>query len=138
MAEEQVSPPLPLTPLDRSVALVTVGGLLLNALELSLAGLALTLVAAAGYGLTRNRIENLRCFDLGSLPEHPQVNVKRFALICQWLGSRQLFDGLLGDLSDPEIRRSEPCARRYLHGTLWPALWLRLNEKISALIWLHR
>jgi hypothetical protein len=138
MVKDETRQSLTLQPLDRSVTLATVGGLLLNALELSMPGLALTVLAAAGYGLTRNRIENIHCFDLGNLPAHPQVNLRRFALICQWLGSRQLFEGLLGDLSDPELRRSEPCARRYLHSALWPALWLRLNQKISTLIWLHR
>lgn len=120
--------------LDRGVVLFAVGGVIFNGIEASLTGLALTATAALGYGLMRNRMANLENFALlGPIPAPPGVNLQRFTGICKWLGSRQLFDGLLGDLVDPDIGGDDKAARRYLRQTLWPAIWTRTWEKLLSL-----
>lgn len=125
--------------LDRGVVLFAIGGTVFNTIEASLAGVLLTALAALLYAMTRNRIANLEEFEFAEpLPAPPGVDLGRFTLVCQWLGSRQLFDGLLGDLVDPEFGGSDDTARRYIRATLWPALWARLREKIQALLWMDR
>ncbi|BBA34490.1 hypothetical protein sS8_2538 [Methylocaldum marinum] len=124
--------------LDRGVLLMAVGGVIFNGMEGSLAGMALTALAAAIYGLTRNRIANLDGFEgfesVAPRFAPPGVDLARFTLICQWLGSRQIFEGLLGDLVDPEIGATETTARRHIRSALWPALAGRLRDKIVSLL----
>lgn len=122
--------------LDRGVVLFTVGGMVLNGLDASLAGAALTAAAAMSYGLARNRIANLDDFESGeALPVLPGIDVVRFTRICKWLGSRHTFDGLLGDLVDPAIGGTPEAARQYLREMLWLSIRTRLKEKILALFW---
>ncbi len=65
-------------------------------------------------------------------------DIQYFTLWCQWLASRQLRDGLLGDLVDPAIGDSPGAARQYIRETLFLATWIRAKEKILSLIWLDR
>jgi hypothetical protein len=124
--------------LDRGVLLMAVGGVVLNGMERSLAGIALTALAAAIYGVTRNRISNLDGFDAfeSVTPQFapPGIDLAQFALICQWLGSRQIFEGLLGDLVDPEIGATEAAARHHIRVALWPAIACRVRDKIVSLL----
>ena len=125
--------------LDRGVVLAAIVGLVFNGLEAFYVGIALTLVATIIYGLMRNRIANLDDFEfMGVIPPPPGINLGRFTLICKWLGSRQLFDGLLGDLVDPDIGATRDDTRRYIQKTLWPAIGVRIKEKILILLWLDR
>jgi len=125
--------------LDRGVMLFAVGGMIFNGVHVALAGVLLTAAAAIIYGLVRNRIANLDDFKPGEvIPSPPGVNLAWFILACQWLGSRQLFDGLLGDLMDPEIGNTPTAARQYLREALWPAIWDRGREKLLTLLWLDR
>ena len=120
--------------LDRGVVLFSILGVMLNAFAASVAGVLLTVLAAAMYGLTRNRIANLEAFDSAPVPSAlPGVDLRQFTLICQWLGSRHLFEGLLGDLVDPEIGATKEAARRYLREALWLAIAIRVREKIVSL-----
>lgn len=122
--------------LDRGVVLFAVGGMILNGLEASLVGVSLTAAAALTYGLARNRIANLNDFEcVAILPAPPGVNLGRFALVCKWLASRHTFDGLLGDLVDPDIGGTPEAARQYLREMLWLAIRTRIKEKILALFW---
>lgn len=119
--------------LDRGVLLMMTGGVIFNGLTSSLAGVALTATAAAIYGLARNRIANLDTFGtLDSAP--PGVDLARFTLICQWLGSRQIFEGLLGDLVDPEVGATPDAVRHHLRETLWPTLAAHWRDKIVSLL----
>ncbi|MEW5756444.1 MAG: hypothetical protein AB1810_09070 [Pseudomonadota bacterium] len=139
MEQAHLSAESALDHLDRGVVLFTLGGVVFNATEASLAGVLLTALATLLYAVTRNRIANLEDFEFAeSLPSPPGIDLGRFTLICQWLGSRQLFEGLLGDLVDPEIGGSAEAARRHIRAALWPALWARLREKIQALFWMDR
>ena len=132
-------PASPFDTLDRAVVLATLGGLIFNGFDGSLSGMALTSVAAIIYGISRNRIANLESFALVDVTTAPPgVNLSHFTLICEWLGSRQLFDGLLGDLVDPDIGGSEQRARQYLRETLWRAIGVRLKEKVITLLWFDR
>jgi len=125
--------------LDRGVLLFALGGVIFNGIEASLAGLLLTAAAAILYGLLRNRITNLDHFEFGTtLPSLPGVNLARFMFVCQWLGSRHLFDGLLGDLVDPEIGGTRAAARRHLREALWPAIWSRAWKTVLSRFWLDR
>jgi len=125
--------------LDRGVVLFAIGGMIFNGLQVSLIGVLLTGMAALVYGVTRNRIANLDEFDFAEqLPAPPGVNLGRFMLVCQWLGSRQLFDGLLGDLVGLKIGCKQGTARCYLREMLWLAIWVRVKEKILTLLWLDR
>ncbi|HFD87580.1 MAG TPA: hypothetical protein ENJ35_07885 [Gammaproteobacteria bacterium] len=58
--------------------------------------------------------------------------------VCQWLGSRHLFDGLLGDLVDPEIGRTRATAQRHLREALWSAIWSRAWKTVLTRLWLDR
>ena len=124
--------------LDRGVMLATLGGVVFNGwLDASLAGVALTLVATITYGLARNRIANLEDFEpTEAVPAPPGIDLAHFTQVCKWLGSRSLFDGLLGDLVDPDIGATPEAARQYLRATLWLAIHIRIKEKILALLWL--
>ncbi len=125
--------------LDRGVLLFALGGMIFNGIETSLAGLLLTAAAAILYGLVRNRITNLDHFKLGTTPPSlPGVNLARLMLVCQWLGSQRLFEGLLGDLVDPEIGRTRATAQRHLREALWPAIWNRAWKTVLARLWLDR
>ncbi len=125
--------------LDRGVLLFSLGGIIYNCLLISPAGVLLTLAATLLYALVRNRIANLDHFDTDTpLPAPPGINVRRFLLICQWLGSRHLFDGLLGDLVDPEFGSTHAAARRHLRRTLWPAIGQRAWRTALARLWLDR
>ncbi len=125
--------------LDRGVLLFALGGMIFNGVEASFAGILLTATAAILYGLLRNRITNLDHFESGTtLPSPPGVNLIRFMFVCQWLGSRHLFDGLLGDLVDPEIGGTRAAARQHLRETLWPAIWSRTWKTVLTRLWLER
>ncbi len=125
--------------LDRGVLLFALGGMIFNGVETSPAGILLTAAAAIIYGLVRNRITNLDHFEPGTtLPSLPGVNLARFMFVCQWLGSRHLFDGLLGDLVDPEIGGTRAAARQHLRETLWPAIWSRAWKTVLTRLWLER
>lgn len=125
--------------LDRGVLLFALGGIIYNGLQISPAGVLLTLTATLLYALLRNRIANLDHFDTDApLLAPPGINARRFLLICQWLGSRHLFDGLLGDLVDPEFGVTRDTARRYLRHTLWPAIGQRAWHTALARLWLDR
>ncbi len=125
--------------LDRGVLLFALGGMIFNGVETSFAGMLLTAAATVIYGLVRNRITNLEHFEPGTtLPSLPGVNLARFMLVCQWLGSRHLFDGLLGDLVDPEIGGTRAAARQHLRETLWPAIWNRAWKTVLTRLWLER
>ncbi len=131
---------LSLTPLtdtlDRGVMLSAMAGMGVNALEGALAGVLLTLVAALAYALARNRIANSQAF--AGLPDtlaHPVVDVQRFRLLCLWLGSVHIFQGLLGDL-DATLPREQ--ARRELRSSFWQLFWLRLRERLLILLWMER
>ncbi len=125
--------------LDRGVLLFALGGVIFNVVELALAGAALTVVAAGTYGLLRNRITNLGHFEMEQAITPPAgVRLDHFTLTCQWLGSRHLFDGLLGDLLDPDFNASGMTARQYLRRTLWPAIAQRTWQTVLARFWLGR
>jgi len=125
--------------LDRGVLFAAIGGVVFNGLEASLTGIVLTLIAAIVYGLMRNRITNIDAFEYAyNPPSLPGVNIRYFTLWCQWLASRQLHDGLLGDLVDPTIGGTPEATRQYLRETLYLATWTRAREKILALLWLDR
>ncbi len=125
--------------LDRGVLFATVGGVIFNGLEASLPGILLTITATILYGLARNRIANINAFeDMDTPPTHLRNEIQYFTLCCQWLASRQLRDGLLGDLVDPTIGGSPEAARQYLRETLCLATWTRAKEKILTLLWLDR
>ncbi len=125
--------------LDRGVLLFALGGIVFHVIEISLAGLLLTAAAAILYGLVRNRITNLDHFKFGSaLPTLPGVNLSRLMLVCQWLGNQRLFEGLLGDLVDPEIGRTHTTAQRHLREALWPAIWNRAWKTVLDRLWLDR
>jgi len=125
--------------LDRGVLLFALGGMIFNGIEASLAGILLTAAATMLYGLVRNRITNLDHFEFGTTPPSlPGVNLARFMFVCQWLGSRHLFDGLLGDLVDPEIGRTRATAQRHLREALWPAIWSRAWKTVLTRLWLDR
>lgn len=119
--------------LDRGVLLMSAGGLAFNGMTGSPAGVVLTAMAATIYALARNRISNLDAFDEALAAPHG-VDLGRFRLICQWLGSRHIFEGLLGDLVDPEIGATPEGARRHLRETLWPTLFARWRDKIVSLL----
>jgi len=54
------------------------------------------------YGLARNRIANVDTFECTDTSPTPlDGDIQCFTLWYQWLASRQLRDGLLGDLIDP-------------------------------------
>ena len=125
--------------LDRGVLFAAIGGVVSNGLEAFLPGIVLTMVAAMMYGLARNRIANIDEFEcMESSATLPGVDVQQFTLCCQWLASRQLRDGLLGDLVDPAIGNTPEAARHYLRKTLWRAIWIRVKEKILTLLWFDR
>ncbi len=125
--------------LDRGVLFATIGGFIFNGLTASLSGLILTLAATMMYGLARNRIANVDAFeDIDAPPAHLGAEVQYTTLWCQWLASRQLRDGLLGDLVDPAIGGTPETARQYLRETLYLATWMRIKEKILSLLWLER
>ncbi len=125
--------------LDRGVLFAAIGGVTFNGLEASLSGVALTIVAAMMYGLARNRIANVDTFECtGTSPTPLGDDIQYFTLWCQWLASRQLRDGLLGDLVDPAIGGSPGAARQYIRETLFLATWIRAKEKILSLLWLDR
>ncbi len=125
--------------LDRGVLLLALWGIVINSLEHSASGVLLTLKATIIYGLMRNRITNLDHFQLDThYPPPPGVDMRRFTLICQWLGSRHLYDGLLGDLSDPETRATEKSAKQYLREMLWPAIGHRIWRVTLDRLWLNR
>jgi len=125
--------------LDRSVLFAAIGGIAFNGLEASLSGVALTIVAAMMYGLARNRIANVDAFECTDTPPTPLGgDIQYFTLWCQWLASRQLRDGLLGDLVDPTIGGTPGAARQYIRETLFLATWIRAKEKILSLLWLDR
>jgi len=125
--------------LDRSVLFAAIGGVIFNGMEASLPGIALTIIAALMYGLARNRIANVDAFEYTDTPPTPLgTDVYYFTLWCQWLASRQLRDGLLGDLVDPTIGGTPGAARRYIRETLFLATWIRAKEKILSLLWLDR
>ncbi len=125
--------------LDRGVLFATVGGVIFNGLEASLPGILLTIAATMLYGLARNRIANINAFaDMDTPPTHLRSEIQYFTLCCQWLASRQLRDGLLGDLVDPAIGGTPETARQYLRETLWLATWTRAKEKVLTLLWLDR
>ncbi len=125
--------------LDRSVLFASAGGVIFNGLEASLPGIALTIIATLLYGLVRNRIANMDAFEYIDTPPTPLgADIQYFTLWCQWLASRQLRDGLLGDLVDPTIGNTPGAARRYIRETLFLATWIRAKEKILSLLWLDR
>ncbi len=125
--------------LDRGVLFATVGGVIFNGLEASLPGILLTITATILYGLARNRIANMDAFEnMDTPPTHLRIEVQYFTLCCQWFASRQLRDGLLGDLVDPAIGGTPETARHYLRETLCLATWTRAKEKILTLLWLDR
>jgi len=113
--------------------------MIFNGLEASPAGVLLTAAATVIYGLVRNRIANLDHFEFVETPPTPPgVHLGLFVLVCQWLGSRHLFDGLLGDLVDPEIGGTRTAVRRYIRTTLCSAIWSRVRETILSRLWLDR
>lgn len=127
--------------LDRGVVLAAVAGLVANAFDQSLVGFLLTLFATCVYGIVRNRIENLDQFEeceLAEFPVVPGINFTLFTVLCQWLGSKELYYGLLGDLVDPDTGSSAKELRQYLRETLAIALLERTKIKILALFWLDR
>ena len=125
--------------LDRGVLFAAIGGIVFNGLEASLPGILLTIAATMLYGLARNRIANMDAFeDMDSPSTHPRIEIQYFTLCCQWLASRQLRDGLLGDLVDPAIGGTPETASQYLRNTLCLATWTRAREKILTLLWLDR
>ncbi len=114
-----------------------IGGAIFNGLEASLPGVMLTVAATMLYGLARNRIANMDAFEnMDNPPAHLGVEIRHITLWCQWLASRQLRDGLLGDLVDPAIGNTPETARQYLCETLCLATWTRTKEKILTLLWL--
>ncbi|HHI91895.1 MAG TPA: hypothetical protein ENK04_00015 [Gammaproteobacteria bacterium] len=125
--------------LDRSVLFAAIGGVIFNGLEASLSGILLMIAATILYGLARNRIANMDAFEnVDTPPIHLGIEVQYFTLWCQWFASRQLHDGLLGDLVDPAIGGAPETARLYLRETLCLATWTRAKEKILTLLWLER
>ena len=125
--------------LDRGVLLAAIIGVVANGLQSSLSGVLLTFIAAACYGLARNRLANGRDFEMvAEPPPHPMVNVRHFRLLCLWLGSIHIYQGLLGDMVDIGPDSTEATARRYLRKTLWVTLWARSREKCLTLLWLNR
>lgn len=125
--------------LDRGVLFAAVGGVIFNGLEASLPGVALTIIVTMMYGLARNRIANMDTFEYINAPSTPLgADIHYFTLWCQWLASRQLRDGLLGDLVDPSIGGTPGAARQYIRETLFLATWVRTKEKILSLLWLDR
>lgn len=127
--------------LDRGVVLAALAGLAANAYDQSLVGFLLTLFATCIYGIVRNRIENLDQFDefdLEAFPRVPGINFALFTVLCQWLGSRELYYGLLGDLLDPDTGSTAKELRRYLRESLTIALVERTKIKLLALFWLDR
>jgi len=126
--------------LDRGVLFAAIGGVIFNGLEASLPGVVLTIVATILYGLARNRIANIDTFEDMDSPSSslPGIDVQHFTLCCQWLASRQLRDGLLGDLVDPAIGGTPEAAHRYIRETLFQASRVRVKEKILSLLWLDR
>jgi len=101
--------------------------------------MSLTAAAATTYGLARNRIANLDAFGgAAMIPPPPGINLARFTWICQWLGSRRVFDGLLEDLVDSDSGATPEAARQYIRKTLWPAIWCHIKEKLLNLFWLDR
>ncbi len=124
--------------LDRSVLFAAIGGILFNGLvETSLPSIMLTVLATLIYGLARNRIANVNAFkDMDNPPAHLGIDVHCFTSWCQWFASRQLRDGLLGDLIDPTVGGTPEAARQYLRETLCLAICVRTKEKMVALLWL--
>ena len=121
------------------MVLFALGGMILNGLETSLAGVALTATAAITYGLARNRIANLDDFGgVATIPPPPGINLARFTWARQWLGSRRLFDGLLEDLVDSDSGATPEAARQYIRKTLWFATGFHIKEKFLSLFWLDR
>jgi hypothetical protein len=128
----------PLENLDRGVVIASAAGLIANAIELSVAGLVLTLIATCVYGAIRNRIENERSFgDFDfKAPPIPGFNSPVFTFVCQWFGSPEMYLGLLDDLSAPDIRNSKQNVRRYLRETVPASVLLRTKTKVMSLFWL--
>jgi len=125
--------------LDKGVLLFALGGMAFNGVTTSIVGILLTVAATIIYGLVRNRIANLDHFEsVTTLPSLPGVNLTRFMFTCQWLGSRHLFDGLLGDLVDPETGGTRTAAHRHIRETLWPAIWSRTWQTVLTRLWLDR
>ncbi len=125
--------------LDRGVLFAAIGGVIFNGLEASLSGILLIIAVTILYGLTRNRIANMGAFEnIDTPPTHLHIEVHYFTLCCQWFASRQLRDGLLGDLVDPAIGGTPETARHYLRETLCLAALTRAKEKILSLLWLER
>ncbi|MBL1259842.1 MAG: hypothetical protein COB33_004830 [Thiotrichaceae bacterium] len=125
--------------LDRGVLFAAIGGVIFNGLEASLPGIMLTIAATMLYGLARNRIANIDAFEnMDNPPACLNVELRYFTLWCQWLASRQLRDGLLGDLVDPAMGNTPEAAQQYLRETLCLATGIRIKEKILTLLWLDR
>ena len=121
------------------MVLFAIGGMIFNGLEASLSGMSLTAAAATTYGLARNRIANIDDFGgAATIPVPPGINFVRFTWVCQWLGSRRLFDGLLEDLVDPHIGGTPEAARQYIRETLWLAIRFHIKEKFLSLLWMDR
>jgi len=130
--------PLP-DSLDRGVLLAAIAGMAANGLQGSPTGILLTFVAAACYGLARNRLANSVDFEtVAEPPPHPMIDIRLFRPLCLWLGSIHIYQGLLGDMMDIGPDSSEAAARRYLRKTLWTTLWIRSREKLLMLLWLDR
>lgn len=125
--------------LDRCVLFAAIGGVILNGFEASQFGMILVIVAAIIYGLVRNRINNINAFEyMDDPPACMGINSRHFTLWCQWLASRQLRDGLLGDLVDPAIGSTPQAAHKYLREMFCLAAWIRIKEKVLTLLWLDR
>ncbi len=113
-------------------------GIAYNGFEGAVTGLLLTLQAALIYGIARNRIVNLDEFEgvvsVVGMPPPPGVNLVYFELICKWLGSRYIFEGLLSDLADPHNRMTKAETRWYLFSALWASIYTRTRDKVVALL----
>ena len=125
--------------LDRGVVLALMGGLLANAVETAVIGFSLTLLAGIIYGLIRNRVANLDKFSADEFDERlcSLVDMPSYTSLCRWLGSEELFYGLLDDICETRSHNNL-AARRYLHNALLKAACYRLKLRLLTLFGLDR
>lgn len=125
--------------LDRGVVLALIGGLLANAYEVAIFGFTLTLLSAVIYGLVRNRVANVDKFSADEIEARVNgtVNLSYYTSLCRWLGSEELFYGLLDDICDSDLTNTD-AGRQKLHGTLVKASVYRLRIRLLSLFGLDR
>ncbi len=126
--------------LDRGVVLAAISGLVVNIYEQALFGFLLTLFAAILYTLIRNRVQNLDHFadEEFMLNYSPIPNLKFYAILCQWLASKELYYGLLDDLCENYLPINNHKIKGHLRKSLFKMVMYRIWIKLLSLFGLDR